>query len=59
MKKNANNKDNRWSLELPTYNITFEWISGAKNKVADCLSWLVELPTTTTNTVYMLTVTDY
>ena len=39
--KNANNKVNRWSLELTTYNITFEWISGAKNKAADCLSWLV------------------
>ena len=39
--KNTNNKVNRWSLELATYNITFEWISGAKNKVADCLSRLV------------------
>ena len=26
--KNANNKANRWRLELVTYNITFEWISG-------------------------------
>ena len=41
-KKNANNKVNRWSLELTTYNIMFEWISGAKNKAANCLSWLVE-----------------
>ena len=32
---------NRWSLELATYNITFEWISGAKNKAADCLSRMV------------------
>ena len=55
--KNANNKVNRWSLELATYNITFECISGAKNKAADCLSWLVELPTTTPNTIDMLTVT--
>ena len=39
--KNANNKVNRWSLELATYSITFKWISGAKNKAADCLSWLV------------------
>ena len=39
--KNANNKVNRWSLELATYKITFEWISGAKNKAADCLSRLV------------------
>ena len=36
--KNANNKVNRWSLELPICNITFEWISGACNKAADCLS---------------------
>ena len=55
--KNANNKVNRWSLELTTYNITFQWISGAKNKAADCLSWLVELPLTTPATVNMLTVT--
>ena len=54
--KNASNKVNRWSLELATYNITFKWISGAKNKAADCLSWLVELPTTPTTTVNMLTV---
>ena len=39
--KNTNNKVNRWSLELATYNITFKWISGAKNKAADCLSRLV------------------
>ena len=55
--KNANNKVNRWSLELATYNITFELIPGAKNKAADCLSQLVELPTSTTTTVNMLTVT--
>ena len=30
--KNANNKVNRRELELATYNITFEWISGAKTK---------------------------
>ena len=48
---------NRWSLELTTYNITFEWISGTKNKAADCLSWLVELPTTTPNTVNIPSVT--
>ena len=42
--KNENTKINRWALELASYNITFEWISGAKNKAADCLSQLVELP---------------
>ena len=55
--KNANNKVNRWSLELATYNITFEWISGAKSKAADYLSWLVELLMTTPATINMLTVT--
>ena len=39
--ENTKNKVNRWSLELAIYNITFEWISGAKNKAADCLSRLV------------------
>ena len=51
--KNANNKVNRWSLELATYSITYKWISGAKN---NCLSWLVELLPTTPATVNMLTV---
>ena len=57
MKKMPTTKFNRWSLELATYNITFKWISGAKNKAADCLSQLVELPMTTPGTVNMLTVT--
>ena len=56
MKKNTYNKVNRWSLELTTYNITFEWISGAKNKATDCLSWLVEQLPTPPATVNMLTV---
>ena len=55
--KNANNKVNRWGLELATYNITFQWMSGAKNKVADCLSRLVEQLPATPATVNMLTVT--
>ena len=53
--KNANHKVNRWSLELGTYNITFEWISGAKNKAADCLSELLEQLPPTPATVNMLT----
>ena len=57
MEKNVNKKVNRWSLELATYNITFKWISGAKNKAADCLSWLVEQLMTISATVNMLTVT--
>ena len=43
--KNAN-KVNRWPLELATYNIKFEWISGAHNKAADCLSCLVDVKDT-------------
>ena len=49
---NGKNANNRRSLELATYNITFEWISGAKNKAADCLSRLI--PTTGTS-INMLT----
>ena len=56
--KNANNKVNRWGLELATYNITFKWISGAKNKAADCLSCLVELPQTTPALINLLSVTN-
>ena len=56
--KNANNKVNRWGLELATYNITFEWISGAKNKAADCLSCLVELPSTSPAPINMLSVSN-
>ena len=39
--RNTSNKVKRWSLELATYNISFEWISGARNKAADCLSRMV------------------
>ena len=39
-------------MELATYNITFKWISGAKNKAADCLSRLVS---PTGNSINMLT----
>ena len=42
--KNKNTEINRWGLELASYNIMFEWISGTRNKTADCLSRLVELP---------------
>ena len=56
--KNANNKVNRWGLELATYNITFKWISGACNKAADCLSCLVELPQDKLVLVNMLSATN-
>ena len=44
MEKNENTKINRWGIELASYSITFEWISGARHKAADCLLRLVELP---------------
>ena len=47
--KITNNKVNRWSLELATYNISFKWISGAKNKAADYLSRLVKPIATSVN----------
>ena len=56
--KNANNKVNRWGLELVVYKITFEWISGAWNKAADCFSGLVELPQDRPATVNMLSATN-
>ena len=55
--ENTNNKVNRWSLELTTYNFTFEWISGACSKAADCLSQLVDVkytPVTSTASINML-----
>ena len=51
-----NNKVNRWGLELATYSITFEWISGACNKAAECLSHLLELPQATPLLINMLSV---
>ena len=56
--KNGNNKVNNWGLELATYNMTFEWISGAKNKAADCLSCLVELPSMPSASINMVSVSN-
>ena len=56
--KDTNNKVNRWGLELATYNITFKWISGSRNKAADCLSRLVKLPNSSITTVMMFTATN-
>ena len=43
---------------MATYNITFEWISGAHNKASDCLSCLVELSQTTPAQINLLSVTN-
>ena len=45
-------------LELTTYNITFEWISGAQNKPADNLFRLLELPHDRQAAVQMLAATN-
>ena len=52
--KNTNNKVNRWSLELAMCNISFEWISGARNKAAD----LSQLVTPASTMINMLTVSS-
>ena len=52
--KNANNKVNRWCLELVTYNITFEWISCTHNKAAYCLSQLVDVKDTAANSTSLI-----
>ena len=56
--KNANNKVNRWGFELAAYSMTFVWISGAKNKAADCLSCLAELPQNTPALINLLFITN-
>ena len=59
--KNANNKVNRWSLELTTCNITFEWISGVHYKTAAYLLWLIDVkdtPVTPTTSINMLVTSD-
>ena len=58
MAKIANNKFNRWGWELAIYNFTFEWISGACNKAADCPSCLVKLPQEKPVLVNMLSATN-
>ena len=54
-RRNTNNKVNRWSLGLATYNISFMWISRDRNKAADCLSRLI---TPTSTSINMLTVSS-
>ena len=38
-----NSKVNKWAIELETFNITFEHISGVKNTLADTLSRIVRV----------------
>ena len=38
-----NSKVNNWAVELESQNITFEYISGIKNTLADTLSRLIDI----------------
>ena len=56
--KNANNKVNRWQLELATSTSPLNGFLDHIIKAADCLSHLVELPQDTLVSINMLSVTD-
>ena len=44
MEKNTlNSKVNNWAVELESQNITFEYISGIRNTLADTLSRLIDM----------------
>ena len=43
LKNTINSKVNNWAIELETFNITFEHISGVKNTLADTLSRIVKV----------------
>ena len=43
LKNMLNSKVNNWAIELETFNITFEHISGVKNTLADTLSRIVKV----------------
>ena len=44
--KTGNSKVNNWALSLEEYEITFEYIKGIKNTLADAMSRLVQLDPT-------------
>ena len=43
LKNTLNSKVNNWAVELETFNIHFEHISGIQNTLADTLSHLVKI----------------
>ena len=45
--KTGNSKVNNWALSLEEYEITFEYIKGIKNTLADAMSRLVQIDPTT------------
>ena len=40
--KSENNKVNTWSIELSSYKLNIQYIKGAENVLANCLSLLVD-----------------
>ena len=42
-KNTLNNKVNNWAMELETFNIRFEYVSGKANILADMLSHLIDI----------------
>ena len=43
LKNTLNSKVNNWAVELETFNIKFEHISGIKNTLADTLSRIIKV----------------
>ena len=43
LKNTLNNEVNNWAVELETFNIKFEHISGTKNTLADTLSRIIKV----------------
>ena len=46
-KATLNSKVNKWAVELEDQNISFEYIPGIKNVLADALSRLIEIDSST------------
>ena len=42
-KKKLNSKDNNWAIKISHFRITFEYIKGIKNTLADTMSRLIEI----------------
>ena len=51
-KNTLNSKVNNWAVELESQNITFEYIPGIRNTLADTLSRLIEMDNNN-NLVYL------
>ena len=43
VKNTLNSKVNNWAIEISPFHITFEYIKGIKNTLADTMSWLINI----------------